>query len=141
MQDTCYSCLECYLHDDDLKHIPKGDDLANRYKYICGEAYDVCFKRYWMEVDSDKNNSDTKIQTRRGCGIEEEMIKNGFWGMDGSECSTKIDDIYYNYTTTVKTEITTCGCTTDYCNTSTSATPFHFLPLIALSFVKILFIS
>ena len=127
--------LKCYSHKDDydLEHIPTNDQKANCSTYN-NITEDICFKSYLIKVDSDP----PKIKVTRGCGVKDEMKKNGFWGKDGTECITKIDT---NYKHAEGGEITACGCTTDYCNTSTFATPFHFLPLIVLSFVKIFIIS
>ena len=120
--------LKCYKHKDepefDLNYIPTNDQKVN-----CSKDEDVCLKGYWIQ--------DKGTVTARGCAEKAEMIKNGYWKGDGSECITTKDDYYKNAT---KREITACGCTTDYCNTSTFAKPSHFLPLIVLSFVKISFI-
>ena len=127
--------LKCYSHNDnyDLEHIPTNDQKANCSTYS-NITEDVCFKSYWIEADSDLSN----IQVTRGCGVKDEMKRNGFWGKDRPECISKIDG---NYKHAEGGEITACGCTTDYCNTSTFATPFHFRPLIGISFVKIYYIS
>ena len=125
--------LQCYKHKDepnkDLNYIPTDDQKVN-----CSKDEDVCLKGYWKEPNSDP----PKILTQRGCAKKEELKKNGYWKDDGSECVTTKDDYYKNAT---KREITACGCTTDYCNTSSFAKPSHFLPLIVLSFLKIFFMS
>ena len=127
--------LECYKHKEEPNYkIPKYQNLnyipTNDQKVNCSKDEDVCLKGYWKEPNSDP----PKILTQRGCAEKEELKKNGYWKDDGSECVTTKDDYYKNAT---KREITACGCTTDYCNTSTFAKPSHFLPLIVLSFLKI----
>ena len=118
--------LKCYSHNDDHnidhgEHAPPTEDQ----KKDCPESKDVCLKAYWIE-----DNYDPPItQTKRGCTTKERLQKDGW---QGSGCAKKNweDGTEYNF----------CGCTTDYCNTSTFATPFHFFPLIALSFVTLIFI-
>ena len=121
--------LKCYKHKDepefDLNYIPTNDQKVN-----CSKDEDVCLKGYWVQ--------DKGTVTARGCAEKAEMIKNGYWKDDGSECITTKDDYYGDKQP--KREITACGCTTDYCNTSAFATPFHVLLLIALFFVTIFFI-
>ena len=121
--------LKCYSHDDNYniehgEHAPPTDDQ----KKDCGENDDVCFKGTGY---IDKKYIDKIIQTIRSCEQKKDLKTDSWDG--GSGCTKRIresDGQEFNY----------CACTTDYCNTSTFATPFHFIPLIALSTVKIFFI-
>ena len=120
--------LYCYYNDNHtLENFPEKWE-----KWVCGRNninndWDkVCFKKYWIEIDSDPPN----IQATRGCGKKGD--RNWERVLDSSECITEIDE---NFPHAAKGEINFCGCTTNYCNTSTFAKPFHFLPLIAVSFV------
>ena len=118
--------LKCYSHGDGHnvehgEHAPPTEDQ----KKDCGENKDVCFKGYFLEDNRDP----PIIQTVRACEQKKDLKTDSWDG--GSGCAKRIEDgTEYNY----------CACTTDYCNTSTFATPFHFIPLIALSAVKIFFI-
>ena len=118
--------LKCYSHGDNHnidhgEHAPPTDDQ----KQDCNERQDVCKKGWWIEDGHDPPIT----QTTRRCSKKKSLIEDGW---QGSGCAKKYweDGTEYNF----------CGCTTDYCNTSGIATPFHFLPLIALSFATLFFI-
>ena len=118
--------LKCYSHGDNHnidhgEHAPPTEDQ----KQDCNERQDVCKKGWWIEDGHDPPIT----QTTRRCSKKKSLIEDGW---QGSGCAKKYweDGTEYNF----------CGCTTDYCNTSGFATPFHFLPLIALSFATLFFI-
>ena len=116
--------MKCYKHGDD-HNIDHGGEAppTDDQKKTCGEDEDVCSKVYWLET----NRKPPVIQTKRDCETKEYLKSKGW---KGSECFIKEGKKDFHY----------CGCTTDYCNTSTITTPFHYLPLIAISFVKTFFI-
>ena len=117
--------LKCYEHGDDydLTYTP-----TNEQKASCNEDEDVCAKIFWTASKTDPS----LMQVKRKCR-DQEFLKNRGW--QGSGCAKKMatDDDYREYTY--------CGCTTDYCNTSTFAKPFSFLPIIALSMIKMFFMQ
>ena len=117
--------MNCYKHNDDYgsEHTPTDDQ-----KEDCKETEDVCVK---ISIEKPKThpNYDGTIEMKRDCD-KQERIKE--YGWNGSECTKHTTE--YNYTYTY------CGCTTDYCNTSTFAEPFHFLPMITLSVIKVFFV-
>ena len=117
--------MKCYKHGDDYEYGGEDYTPTNDQTKDCNERQDVCVKYYWIE---DKEDPPIR-QTKRGCGTKEYLNKDGW---QGSGCAKKNgeDGKVYNF----------CGCTTDLCNTATFSAPFPFLPLIALSFVKIFFI-
>ena len=121
--------LECYDHNTGYNW---SDDWSGNNRVNCSKDEDVCFKQYWIE--SGWNGFDEpNILTTRGCAEKEKLKKNGFWEKD-DDCTSKEVDDSSRVSDTI--EYNVCGCTTDSCNTSAFAKPFHFLPLIALSFVK-----
>ena len=116
--------MKCYKHGDDY-NIDQGGEVppTDDQKVTCGEDEDVCSKVYWLET----NYNPPVTQTKRRCDTKEKLKRDGW---QGSECTSKKEG---------GKEYHFCGCTTDYCNTSSIATPFHYLPLIAISFVKTFF--
>ena len=125
--------MKCYKHNDN-HNIDHGHEAppTDDQKVDCEKDEDVCTKVFWLETNRDP----PVIQTKRDCGTKERLKKKGWAG--GEKCTKRCED--EKKTCEVGEEYNLCGCTTDYCNKSTFSTPFHFLPLIVLSFVKIFFI-